>query len=775
MVQAPQNADTSGRPVEPIIKFADAHEFRVRHAEATKAEFDIQKRKVDWFNKKNPVLDAWVITAPPAKQSWMGYILRVHLDGKREDIGLPGIGQSCKLRLVKSDKTSSSWFSCRTGAEIVNLNQTWNNLTEFVAYPPETEIEKFEDCLVPLLDGSLPAKTLHKNNKKAIKVQLHLEASKATMLAELGALERLTMGRASTAGAMAFSYLMDFKEPRRTSDLTTSFPHLANLEEVADSRVRQELREVIDGFDDDQRKAFAGISHLAAQICFVPGGPGSGKTWWSLTMAFLAQSGGKRCQTLYLLDITKPVDDAADRMYAMCRKFDSEKSVIRVHGWPFADVGTIDVEEDLQDDGKVPRTLRHADFTEGFLRAMRPILPRDVEKAPTLDERAWECFSDQPEKYGEVDSALGKVLAADHDAQDSLADMSLLRASLISLYSEVLNQADFIATTPVTAPRLHGTFNPDIVIFDECAHARELSTMISLAYFNPKAWFFVGDHRQTEPFVGTYSKYAPQLKMSTMERADKAEAVSYQLLVNHRAYGGLERLASGLFYDGAMRSEKEGDELLPPSVKHLRHWLSTLATGNKLLGDLRVPRLIVSGWRGSEEQQGTSSWNPKHQEFIMKQVDALLHDRAFVQIDSSEPGTIMILSPYKAAVQHYEGSIKRLPTRQMKRRVQVRTVDTAQGQEADVVFLDMVRTRASTHTENAKRLCVALTRARQAEIIMMNRTMVDNHMYGMDECPKNLNAVWRKCQSGEEGAVLSIPDPSRRLYGGFWGGWDSEW
>jgi regulator of nonsense transcripts 1 len=771
MARLPQCGDIWGASVEPpIIKFSDADEFRARHEVATKEEYKLQEQLVDAFNRKNPVFRAWVILAPPPKQSWIGYVLRINLNRMPEGIEQPGIGQSCKLRLVDSDGTPSSWFPCRSGAEILSLNQSWSKLSEFVIYPPESDIKKFSDCLVPLVTSGPKAKSLRQETARWIDVQLQLEASRATMMAELGALNQLTTGNAAPAGKSAFRYLMDF-EPKTIADLTETFPHLSDLDQITDDKLRASVKKVIDNFDEDQQKAFEGITHLPERICFVPGGPGAGKTWWALTMAHLAQAGDRRCQILYLLDINKPVDDAANRMYAMCRE--TGKSIIRVRSWPLAGSDSRGKGEDEEDENGLPRALKNADFTEGFIRAMQSMVPRETGRAPTLDEKAWECYADQPERYGEVESALGRVLAVDDHCRDPQEDMRTLRRSLIHLYHEVLTQADFIATTPVAAPRLRNVYKPDIVIFDECAHARELSTMISLAYFDPKAWFFVGDHRQTEPFFeARHCQYALQMKMSTMERAARNDAVTYQLLVNHRAYGGLERLASDLFYDGAMRSNKEGNEVLPESVIYLRRCLSKLAEGNHLQGDLRTPRLIVSCPGAFSVQPWKSSWNPKHHEFVMKQVGLLLDDRSFLQVDSSDRGTIMILSPYRAAVQKYEGAVKQFPS-DLRQRVQVRTVDTAQGQEADVVFLDMVRTARTPHLRNVKRLCVALTRARQAEIIMMSASLGGNSEY---EDTDKLGGLWHKCQSGEQGAIVTIydrrspsPVPDSGGWGGAWG------
>ena len=476
----------------------------------------------------------------------------------------------------------------------------------------------------------------------------------------------------------------------------------------------------------------------------------------------MAQSGDSKCQTLYLVDINKPVDDAADRMHSTCRQLGTVKSVIRVAGWPVADILTNNNDSMEQGDA-MPKSFRKADFSEGFLRAREPFWPSDVVAAPTLDEKAWEEYSAEPEKHLKITKALDKVLGSQNSV-DWENNMELLRKSLLPLYYGTLRHADFIATTPVTAPRIAEIFKPELVIFDECAHARELSTMISLAYFEPKAWFFVGDHRQTEPFVeARKGKYKLQLQLSTMERADKNGATTNQLLVNHRALGGLERLASDLFYEGAMRSEKTDDETFPRGVNNQPPWLSSIAEGRKLA----VPRLVVIPQNTSfVSRVGTSCWNPRHQELVLEYVGSLLKDRSFMHADGVIPGTIMILTPYKESIYRYQGAVNRLFSKQLRRRVQVRTVDTAQGQEADVVFLDMVNDHQTIHIANRKRLCVALTRARQAEIILMHRNV---------PVKGDLKKVYDQCVSGEAGDVLFAdelsppPSPSAGGWGGAWG------
>ncbi|RFU78586.1 hypothetical protein TARUN_3629 [Trichoderma arundinaceum] len=77
-------------------------------------------------------------------------------------------------------------------------------------------------------------------------------------------------------------------------------------------------------------------------------------------------------------------------------------------------------------------------------------------------------------------------------------DYRPLRCLVTSLYRDVLAEADFVATTPVAASGSFATlFRPEIIFMDEAPHARELTTLIPMAYFDPLAWIFTGDVKQT--------------------------------------------------------------------------------------------------------------------------------------------------------------------------------------------------------------------------------------------------------------------------------------
>jgi hypothetical protein len=131
--------------------------------------------------------------------------------------------------------------------------------------------------------------------------------------------------------------------------------------------------------------------------------------------------------------------------------------------------------------------------------------------------------------------------------------------------------------------------------------------------------------------------------------------------------------------------------------------------------------LVVSFAQSAEEIHRNSFWNPMQHAWVVEQVKCLLDDDEFQSL-SGGPGTIMIQTPYSTAYRQYLGEVKQWPLN-WQSRVQVLTVDKAQGNQADVVFLDMVRTSSVGFMDDAQRLNVAITRARQAEVIIMHVRM----------------------------------------------------
>lgn len=605
----------------------------------------------------------------------------------------------------------------------------------------------------------------------SVQIQFLLSASESTMNAELMALEQLG-GRhinASERQLMAFRYFVLLRDPEFVVDLHMEIPHLKGAMAEA-SWPNSPLAERFGRLNPQQKEAYMrGFHRLNAGICILPGGPGAGKTHFNLFTIAMAQLRPlprpvkvkgrfepRYAKVLFIVDMNSPVDDVANRMVRLYNDLGMKKLIIRMKGWgsEVRSSGRLNAAEDAASADEMT-----VDFTNQFLRTANFMSLAHGHgttgscKAPSLDEAAWQRYDEfKATKYEELTSFLEEELW-----ENSEILPLRFRRLVYNLYRDTLAAADFIATTPVAASNhFCGMFKPDLVYFDEAPHARELSNLIAIANFDPIAWIFCGDHRQTVPYVGSATAACPniyreQMQISMMERADVAGVIKHELLMNHRAFGGLHQLASTLWYSGRMVSGN--DDRAPSALLHTRKYLENFTTAQICT----VPRLLVHLKNcGPEEPDGTSAWNPSHTKWVMERVRELIHDEKFRHADRAEPGTILIISPYKKAYNEYKNAVKTLP-HWAQRRVETRTVDVVQGHEADFVFLDLVKEKSTRFLDDPNRLCVAVTRARLGEIIMMHPRMVESTAFIRNS--RNLRGIYNLCK---EAGQVTFVDPASK-------------
>jgi hypothetical protein len=626
-----------------------------------------------------------------------------------------------------------------------------------------------------LISGSNDISKAECNNKNLTRVIIRLENIETTYKAEMLALRDLTESESDSAqlppslATSLFQWILDFtKAPAVYVNLFKSLPHMENPE--ASEILPSGLKAMFATLNSDHKKAYSGLASIPAGLHMVIGGPGAGKTHWNLLVAATAMAGeikekhgNRSCQRnvkiLYMIDVNTPVDDIADRMVKVCQGAGLKRTIIRMRGWPF----------ELKNSEKLKPISASAipDFTSAFLAASRHAQAsrhraEHSGRAPSLDEAAWQHYEEtKNNRHEALSESLEKLFEEGvHTAREQLA----LRRCVYRVYMEVLKTADFIATTPVSAAgKFASMFSPDLVFLDEAPHARELTSLIPISSFKPIAWIFSGDYRQTRPFVTRstiseskekgldFNPFASQMTVSMMERADKVGALSHNLLINHRAFGDLERLASGLFYDGKMRPALvKHEDRYPSQVRFFQRYLQTIVPGRHG-GE---PRALIMLKSSLEQKKGKSFYNKSHQDWIMDNVVKLLNNVNFAQVANRQlAGHIIIIAPYRAATKNYQALVDKLPPH-VRHRVSVRTVDTAQGHEADVVFVDLVRTKSAGFVEDPNRLDVAITRARQGEIILMHPGMMRSFTSNGSVRAKYLTEIWEYCSQRGQIAVL---------------------
>ncbi|KAL1890636.1 hypothetical protein Sste5346_008152 [Sporothrix stenoceras] len=808
-------------PEEPkvAVRFDSIDHFKTIHKAASEFEDALETKDVDDFNKEGNSFKAWPILSVPETDDVTNWMILVE-SKQIIEARLPNVGETCMLRIVNpnSDEGVSAWWSAKRAhnnfAEAGEEKATWSKLIVF-----NVKLVKSEDESNAVIHALIPndghqhenLRNLELSYDNAVDVGLFFTKSDATFEAEMQALSRLVKASttprvtpfkvisrdefqhpaAKVGGWMelapedvpkmdpvvikkpinphacqeqqvdAFRYLIDFHEPTAFVNIFDQFPHMVDPSHPG-SGIPPAILKKYNRMNEHQRSAYTGLlSKMPHGIGMLPGGPGGGKTDWVMTVIGLMQA-KSRAKVLYMLDINGPLDDATAKYIWLMKNSDLPKRAIRLKnfGTEFkrsVRVGTIGGKPHPQDEPEVDFSRNfmalHAQHASGS--ASEPTRTRHQHIIPTLDEAAWDHYDKNRGDFEDLTEAI-------ECCNGSPLKNRELRCEIYVLYSTVLNLADFVATTPcVAGSAFKRMFNPDLVVFDEAAHARELSTLIAIANFNPRAgWIFIGDHRQTQPTVksNNTNPHGRQLATSAMERAYLAGVLDHQLLINHRAFGRLEHLPSKLIYDGKMVSGIPSKDRFPRWAKFVKEYLEGLAGVT-----CYVPRLVVHlNGVGSPIKVGTSWYHPQHTQWTMERVWELLNNPRFRSAENeANKGTILLLAPYKAAVIKYQEAIEALakthPRHRVPQRVEARTWDSSQGHEADIVAIDYVRGYPTDFMDGMYRFNVGLTRARQGEWHLMHPNMPKSDAFKKTNYLRKLYSACETSLDGiGEGSVANI-------------------
>jgi AAA domain len=232
----------------------------------------------------------------------------------------------------------------------------------------------------------------------------------------------------------------------------------------------------------------------------------------------------------------------------------------------------------------------------------------------------------------------------------------------------------------------------ELAVLDEASQCTEAEFYILTTFPGVRRIVQVGDPRQLGPtvlnvdceragygesFLGNVSKYHPS-KVHLLDTQYRMDCPSALLTFVNKA-----------FYEGRLVSHKSVTNRTP-LVKH--------------------PFLFVStsrGGCGTEERQGFS-WFNEYEAGVMRNV--LRNDTDIKTILENAPDArVIVITPYAAQVVRLRKILKRTGIRDWD----VGTVDSFQGQEADIVVVSTVRTDTIGFSDSPRRVCVSLTRARR--------------------------------------------------------------
>ncbi|KAL1643459.1 hypothetical protein SLS58_004817 [Diplodia intermedia] len=307
------------------------------------------------------------------------------------------------------------------------------------------------------------------------------------------------------------------------------------------------------------------------------------------------------------------------------------------------------------------------------------------------------------------------------------------RQALQYVEEEIVRQSPIVACTTsscgqkLVRQNAGVNFNGIAVAIDEGSRDREADTYIPLTKLSshPVALHIFGDMKQGLPVhissLGKgFNEFINRGKLPLMNRLISQGYPFIALKKQYRMHRILMAFPNQRFYDSTLITDDEANKALNPELAKCLQEISGFE--GEIPDDiLRLLYFEVSDSTVRKSSNTHSRANLEHVEFVMtiiKKLQATLGGRT--------RKTVMIQTPYRRQASAYRDYI--IDAYRKERSAgggvdqnllpDVRTVDSAQGSEADIVILDLVNVSADKqgdigHMSDENRACVALTRAKQ--------------------------------------------------------------
>ncbi|KAL9639860.1 MAG: hypothetical protein Q9204_000926 [Flavoplaca sp. TL-2023a] len=281
-----------------------------------------------------------------------------------------------------------------------------------------------------------------------------------------------------------------------------------------------------------------------------------------------------------------------------------------------------------------------------------------------------------------------------------------------------------------------------VCMIDEACQALELEVVLLwLAnYDTMRRIILIGDLCQLDPTVTTrhankperttkdgtelpaelVNPFADQAVRTLYERLWHRGVKVYRFLEQHRAAAGLERIYSEMFYDGELVNGP--GTLNRPEAEKAKTWIKD----NYNIHD-DIPHMFLNVPNGVSytEENSTSKVNPTSALVTVNVVRKMIKDKLW------QPSQITIVTPYRAQATRTRRLLRRFKVGTLADQVEVSTVDAMQARENQCIVFDLVVAsrrdyRGFGHIIDAKRLCVALSRAQNMFVMVGDITLPDN-------------------------------------------------
>ncbi|KAI8248999.1 hypothetical protein K4K53_000375 [Colletotrichum sp. SAR 10_77] len=609
--------------------------------------------------------------------------------------------------------------------------------------------------------------------QKGFKACIRRSTSDKTIRAEIHAINALhNPASASTPigeqNLAAYRFIQAFQRDETTPsvDLHALYPVLGELSRLENTKTCPEkIQAKYTSLDEAKKAILSKLVDLPAGLIFIPGVAGSGKTEFIKFFQAACTFGTgtpKAVRTLYVAPNNQAVDDMAKKFqeYFDDLGLEGAPTIMRLYGLEFEikslartiapstqprheyfdiaqaeeSIQTMKQTSDSDADGADPAYIFLAAYqfqklgVDFHKEKQSRSKGNRITKNVTAEAAAVSYYEKHVDRYPDLRNFLD---ISERDGGLEADQLREVRGLIKVVFHDMLADFDgIICTTPVVAANTTvRRFQAEFVFTDEAGRQSELSSLISVAHYNPRAWFFLGDPEQLKPYLSEAAKatenpFTPQLQVSLLKRATMAHVEIGWLDVTHRPRGSLRPLPSRMNYADRMRNP----------AKQKQFPISTVAFSEELSEFLgkqtaKQSRLVAQFPKSRAISNGTSFNNAAHVNWVIPLVKKLLRNPRLTGVHSDAPARILIVPLYKAQVDLYRQTLTYEHARgtlsdEDLHRIDVRTLDSSQGEERDLVIVDYVQTDKAGFCVDSNRNCLATTRAIQCEIILLNDGMV---------------------------------------------------
>ncbi len=260
----------------------------------------------------------------------------------------------------------------------------------------------------------------------------------------------------------------------------------------------------------------------------------------------------------------------------------------------------------------------------------------------------------------------------------------------------------------------------EVVFIDEAGQALEPACWIPI--INADKVVFAGDHCQLPPTVKSKDAARLGLEETLLEKIlDRQSSDAVVMLdVQYRMHEKIMNFSSDYFYNGKLKAHSSVNQKLIFSQQE---------------DQSHIPFLFIdtsgTGFDEKFHPDNTGLSNPEEAILLVKHLSNWLDSNKTHLAKISSTLSISIISPYREQVEFLKKEVQS-NLKNYSKNIKIGTVDGFQGQEADLVYISLVRSNSKQEIgflRDIRRMNVAITRARMRLVVIGDASTLSNFKF----------------------------------------------